>query len=84
MLFTLDRGPSKASWSLGFRVHLQSIVHQLNNGHCYHPSSDRSETWKPQHGMWACCPVRISFIFCAERLQLHNAVHLFPFFLYPV
>lgn len=23
MLFTLDRGPSMASWSLGFRVHLQ-------------------------------------------------------------
>ena len=24
MLFTLDRGPSIASWSIGFRVHLQS------------------------------------------------------------
>lgn len=29
MLFTLDRGPSIASWSLGFRVHLQGRVNTL-------------------------------------------------------
>lgn len=28
MLFTLDRGPSMASWSLGFRVHLHSRGHR--------------------------------------------------------
>lgn len=33
MLFTLDSGPSMASWSLGFSVHLEITARQ--NWHCW-------------------------------------------------